>query len=111
MYYFYNSVRLNMEKFAIENEILLLEPVSFTLLIKRNLSTAWFTSIPDIDMSGRLNKINILISKEDYATTLKVLEKNLGETVEDTKLTASVSQSEKKLEVEVLQHRQSGKNI
>lgn len=100
-----------MEKFAIENEILLLEPVSFTLLIKRNLSTAWFTSIPDIDMSGRLNKINILISKEDYATTLKVLEKNLGETVEDTKLTASVSQSEKKLEVEVLQHRQSGKNI
>lgn len=111
MYYFYNSVRLNMEKFAIENEILLLEPVSFTLLIKRNLSTAWFTSIPDIDMSGRLNKINILISKEDYATALKVLEKNLGETVEDTKLTASVSQSEKKLEVEVLQHRQSGKNI
>lgn len=100
-----------MEKFAIENEILLLEPVSFTLLIKRNLSTAWFTSIPDIDMSGRLNKINILISKEDYATALKVLEKNLGETVEDTKLTASVSQSEKKLEVEVLQHRQSGKNI
>lgn len=111
MYYFYNSVRLNMEKFAIENEILLLEPVSFTLLIKRNLSTAWFTSIPDIDMSGRLNKINILISKEDYATALKVLEKNLSETVEDTKLTASVSQSEKKLEVEVLQHRQSGKNI
>lgn len=100
-----------MEKFAIENEILLLEPVSFTLLIKRNLSTAWFTSIPDIDMSGRLNKINILISKEDYATALKVLEKNLSETVEDTKLTASVSQSEKKLEVEVLQHRQSGKNI
>lgn len=100
-----------MEKFAIENEILLLEPVSFTLLIKRNLSTSWFTSIPDIDMSGRLNKINILISKEDYATALKVLEKNLGETVEDTKLTASVSQSEKKLEVEVLQHRQSGKNI
>lgn len=100
-----------MEKFAIENEILLLEPVSFTLLIKRNLSTAWFTSIPDIDMSGRLNKINILISKEDYATALKVLERNLGETVEDTKLTTSVSQSEKKLEVEVLQHRQSGKNI
>ncbi|XP_068984481.1 intermembrane lipid transfer protein Vps13 isoform X1 [Bombus flavifrons] len=102
-----SRVRLNMEKFAIKNEILLLEPVSFTLLIKRNLSTAWFTSIPDIDMSGRLNKINILISKEDYATALKVLEKNLGETVEDTKLTASVSQSEKKLEVEVLQHRQS----
>lgn len=99
-----------MKKFAIENEILLLEPVSFTLLIKRNLSTAWFTSVPDIDMSGRLNKINILISKEDYATAMKVLEKNLGETAEDKKFTASVNQSEKKLEVEVLQHHQSGKS-
>ncbi|OAD52957.1 Vacuolar protein sorting-associated protein 13A, partial [Eufriesea mexicana] len=104
-----SRVRLNMEKFTVENEILLLEPVSFTLLMKRNLSTAWFTSIPDIDMSGRLNKINILISKEDYATTMKVLEKNLGETVEDKKLTTSINQAEKKLEVEVLQHRQTDK--
>lgn len=99
-----------MKTFAIENEILLLEPVSFTLLIKRNLSTAWFTSVPDIDMSGRLNKINILISKEDYATAMRVLEKNLGETAEDKKFTANVNQSEKKLEVEVLQHHQSGKS-
>ncbi|CAK9800782.1 Intermembrane lipid transfer protein Vps13, partial [Anthophora quadrimaculata] len=104
-----SRVKLNMEKFSIEHEILLLEPVSFTLLIKRNLSTAWFTSIPDIDMSGRLNKISILISKEDYATALKVLAENLGETVEDKKLTSSVNQSEKKVEVEVLQHRQMDK--
>ncbi|CAL7938935.1 unnamed protein product [Xylocopa violacea] len=100
-----SRVRLNMEKFTIENEILLLEPVSFTLLMKRNLSTAWFTSIPDIDMSGRLNKINILISKEDYATAMKVLAENLGETVEDKKFTTSVNQAEKKLEVEVLHHQ------
>jgi len=79
-------VRLNMEKFTSENEVLLLEPVTFTLLMKRNLSTAWFTAIPDIEMSGRLNKINLLLSKEDYATILKVLEQNLGETFEDPKL-------------------------
>lgn len=78
-------VRLNTEKFISENEVLLLEPVTFTLLMKRNLSTAWFTAIPDIDMSGRLNKINLLLSKEDYATILKVLEQNLGETFEDPK--------------------------
>nr|XP_012230348.1 PREDICTED: vacuolar protein sorting-associated protein 13C isoform X2 [Linepithema humile] len=78
-------VRLNMEKFASENEVLLLEPVTFTLLMKRNLSTAWFTAIPNIEMSGRLNKINLLLSKEDYATILKVLEQNLGETFEDPK--------------------------
>ncbi|XP_076249315.1 vacuolar protein sorting 13C isoform X2 [Calliopsis andreniformis] len=103
-----SRVRLNMEKFAIENEILLLEPVSFTLLIKRNLSTAWFTSIPDIEMSGRLNKINVLLSKEDYATALKVLEENLGEKVEDTKVTQNISQTEKRLEVEV-HHYESDK--
>lgn len=80
-----SRVRLNTEKFISENEILLLEPVTFTLLMKRNLSTAWFTGIPDIDMSGRLNKINLLLSKEDYATILKVLEQNLGETFEDPK--------------------------
>lgn len=74
-----------MEKFTSETEVLLLEPVTFTLLMKRNLSTAWFTSIPDIEMSGRLNKINLLLSKEDYATILKVLEQNLGETIEDAK--------------------------
>lgn len=97
-----------MEKFTVENEILLLEPVSFTLLMKRNLSTAWFTSIPDIEMSGRLNKINILISKEDYATAMKVLEQNLDEAVEDKPFTSNVNQGDKKLEVEVLQHRPSG---
>ncbi|XP_029176856.1 vacuolar protein sorting-associated protein 13 isoform X2 [Nylanderia fulva] len=80
-----SRVRLNTEKFISENEVLLLEPVTFTLLIKRNLSTAWFTTIPDIDMSGRLNKINLLLSKEDYTTILKVLEQNLGETFEDPK--------------------------
>ncbi|KAL0119958.1 hypothetical protein PUN28_007968 [Cardiocondyla obscurior] len=80
-----SRVRLNMEKFTSENEVLLLEPVTFTLLMKRNLSTTWFTAIPDIDMSGRLNKINLLLSKEDYITILKVLDQNLNETFEDLK--------------------------
>ena len=85
-----SRVRLNTKQFTSENEVLLLEPVTFTLLMKRNLSTAWFTSIPDIDMSGRLNKINLLLSKEDYVTVLKVLEQNLGETFEDSKSVQAV---------------------
>ncbi|XP_053594598.1 intermembrane lipid transfer protein Vps13 isoform X2 [Microplitis demolitor] len=64
--------------FQTENEILLLQPVSFGLLIKRNLSS-WFTSIPDIDMYGRLEQIEVLMSKQDYAMILKVLEENLNE--------------------------------
>ncbi|XP_066591225.1 intermembrane lipid transfer protein Vps13 isoform X2 [Prorops nasuta] len=80
-----SRVRLDNNKFTAENEVTLLEPVSFILLMKRNLSTAWFTSIPDIDMSGRLNKINLLLSQEDYAMIMKVLEGNLGESIDDPK--------------------------
>nr|XP_050858456.1 intermembrane lipid transfer protein Vps13 isoform X2 [Vespula vulgaris] len=89
-------IRLNKIEFTIENQVLLLEPVSFTLLMKRNLSTAWFTSIPDIDMFGRLNKINLLLSQEDYATIMKVLEENLGESIEESKPTQTSGYSDKK---------------
>lgn len=100
-----SRVRLNMDKFTSENEVLLLEPVTFTLLMKRNLSTAWFTSIPDIEMSGRINRINLLLSKEDYATILKVVEQNLGETFEDAKpaqpaLPAAKSGQSEELEIQ-----------
>ncbi|XP_020707369.2 intermembrane lipid transfer protein Vps13 isoform X2 [Athalia rosae] len=78
-----SRVKLNTSDFVADNEVLLLQPVSFTLVIKRNLSTAWFTSIPDIDMSGRLNKIELLISQEDYGMMMKVLSENLGETIDD----------------------------
>ncbi|KAI4489144.1 hypothetical protein M0804_004642 [Polistes exclamans] len=91
-----SRIRLNKIEFTIENEVLLLEPVSFTLLMKRNLSTAWFTSIPDIDMYGRLNKINMLLSQEDYATVMKVLEENLGESVEEPKSTQIPEHFDKK---------------
>ncbi|KAI4483365.1 hypothetical protein M0802_013464 [Mischocyttarus mexicanus] len=91
-----SRIRLNKIELTIENEVLLLEPVSFTLLMKRNLSTAWFTSIPDIDMYGRLNKINLLLSQEDYATLMKVLEENLGETIEEPKSTQIPEHFDKK---------------
>lgn len=76
-------VKVNPIDFAAEKEVLLLQPVSFALIIKRNLSTAWFTAIPDIDMSGRLKKIELSISQEDYATIMRVLSENLGETIDD----------------------------
>ena len=74
---------MDVDSFKEENEVLLLQPVSFTLLLKRNLSTSWFRSVPDIDMSGRMNKINLLLSQEDYAMFMNVLSENLGETVEE----------------------------
>lgn len=78
-----SRIKLNKENFNAENEVLLLQPVSFTLLVNRNLSTAWFTSIPDIEMSGRLKAIELLLSHVDYTTVLQLLEENLGEVIEE----------------------------
>ena len=91
-------VRLSKENFHSENEVLLLQPVSFTLLVNRNLSTAWFVSIPDIEMSGRLERIELLLSQEDYAMILRVLEENLGESIEEQSHTQSiVTRNDRKL--------------
>lgn len=64
--------------------------------MKRNLSTAWFKSIPDIDMSGKLKTIELLLSQEDYATILRVLDENLGEMIEEPSRVQSVVQNTKK---------------
>lgn len=100
---------MNLDEFSIENEVLLLQPLSFALLIKRNLSTAWFTSVPDIDMSGRLNKIELLISQEDYGMVMKVLSENLGETIDDPE--SHVAQPSKALPAADWSRQQSGRML
>lgn len=35
----------------------MLNPTSFALIIKRNLSSGWFKEIPELDISGRLKSI------------------------------------------------------
>lgn len=63
--------------------MLLLQPVSFILQIKRNLSAAWYRAIPDVEMSGRLKRIDVLLNQEDYGTIMTTLSENLGEGAED----------------------------
>lgn len=78
--------------------MLLLQPVSFILQIKRNLSTAWFRGIPDIEMSGRLKRVDVLLNQEDYAMIMSTLSENLGESVEDggTVTTQTVAKVDRK---------------
>ncbi|XP_051160676.1 intermembrane lipid transfer protein Vps13 isoform X3 [Leptopilina boulardi] len=91
-----SRITLDVESFAEEDELLLLQPVSFTLLLKRNLSTNWFKSVPDIDMSGRMNKIHLLLSQEDYAMIMTVMDENLGEKSEEAQSNKVVARSERK---------------
>ncbi|XP_023289292.1 vacuolar protein sorting-associated protein 13 isoform X2 [Orussus abietinus] len=100
-----SRVRLNKDSFVPENEVLLLEPVTFMLLVKRNLSTAWFTSIPDIELFGRLKKIELLLSQEDYAMIMKVLNENLSESIDDSPPSRAVVQKDRKVAVDLHKSR------
>lgn len=35
----------------------ILDPTSFALIIKRNLSSSWYKELPELDISGRLKSI------------------------------------------------------
>lgn len=41
----------------------ILNPTSFALIIKRNLSSAWYKEIPELDISGRLKSIVVSASQ------------------------------------------------
>ncbi|XP_075230691.1 vacuolar protein sorting 13C isoform X2 [Lycorma delicatula] len=80
------------ENFEVEKP--LLQPISFKLLVQRNLSTSWFTDVPDLDIGGRFDTIHIILKKEDYVMLMTVLSKNFGESDEKTSVpvtTRSVS--------------------
>ncbi|KAK0157380.1 hypothetical protein PV328_011128 [Microctonus aethiopoides] len=91
-----SRVKLNENSFDTNNEVRVLQPINFGLLIKRNLSTAWYTSIPNIDVSGRLNQIEVLISREDYLMIMKVLEENFSENLGEPRTTQPINRVEKK---------------
>ncbi|KAJ8733309.1 hypothetical protein PYW08_001607 [Mythimna loreyi] len=75
----------------------LLRPTSFKLFVKRSLSL-WYESLPDLDVSGRMNTIAITIGHSDYKSIMKILNQNLqeGQKPEEKKpasLTKSTSKS------------------
>ncbi|KAF2903862.1 hypothetical protein ILUMI_02321 [Ignelater luminosus] len=57
----------------------LLQPVTFSLHVKRNLSTSWYNVVPDIDLSGKLDTITLLLSQTDYQMIMNTLSGNLSE--------------------------------
>ncbi|CAG9815731.1 unnamed protein product [Phaedon cochleariae] len=77
-----SRVQLN-EKSEVQSESSLLEPLTFTLIVKRNLSSSWYISIPDIDVFGKIGIIKLLLSKADYQMIMDILSGNLAEGKQD----------------------------
>lgn len=43
--------------YGLRNDVNILNPTSFALIIKRNLSAGWYKEAPELDVSGRLKSI------------------------------------------------------
>lgn len=42
-------------------DCLLLQPITFSLIVKRNLSSAWYTDHPDFDIVAKFDSIKVCI--------------------------------------------------
>lgn len=58
---------------GLKNDDNILNPTSFALIIKRNLSSGWYKEIPELDISGRLKSIvvSIFFKKLQNQTKIK----------------------------------------
>lgn len=45
--------------YGLRNDVNILNPTTFALIIKRNLSAGWYKEIPELDISGRLKTIEV----------------------------------------------------
>ncbi|XP_049694728.2 intermembrane lipid transfer protein Vps13 isoform X2 [Helicoverpa armigera] len=92
-----SCVKLDNDYKEAIHERKLLRPTSFKLLVKRSLS-AWYDTLPDLDISGRMKTIAITVGHCDYKSIMRILNQNLQEgqaKVDDKSATAMLKTSSK----------------
>ncbi|XP_077417334.1 intermembrane lipid transfer protein VPS13A isoform X1 [Vanacampus margaritifer] len=57
----------------------LLQPVSLEVEIQRNLSSNWYHSIPDIEITAHLMPLSLILSQDDMVVVFRTLSENLSE--------------------------------
>uniref|UniRef100_A0A669Q3C3 Vacuolar protein sorting 13 homolog A n=1 Tax=Phasianus colchicus TaxID=9054 RepID=A0A669Q3C3_PHACC len=67
------------EQNSLQTEVELLQPLNLEVAVERNLAAAWYNEVPDIEISGRLKPMNLILSQEDITTILRTLNENIGE--------------------------------
>ncbi|XP_049842368.1 LOW QUALITY PROTEIN: intermembrane lipid transfer protein Vps13-like [Schistocerca gregaria] len=72
-------VALDISVDKIVRECVLLQPISLVLAVKRNLSAGWYKNVPDLELQGRLDTVQVTLSQEDYRMVMRVLTGNLAE--------------------------------
>ncbi|XP_023292594.2 vacuolar protein sorting-associated protein 13 [Lucilia cuprina] len=69
--------------FGFKSKVNILDPTSFTLVVKRNLSFSWYKNLPEMDISGRLRCIDLNLFMDDYALIMSILNRNMREGVNE----------------------------
>ncbi|CAG7785731.1 unnamed protein product [Allacma fusca] len=59
------------------SEVSVLDPLSMSLEITRNVSSDWYTRIPPISINGQMESCFMRLSNEDFASVLAVSSENL----------------------------------
>ncbi|XP_017269300.1 vacuolar protein sorting-associated protein 13A isoform X2 [Kryptolebias marmoratus] len=62
-----------------QGEMQVLKPVSLDLDIQRNLSSNWYHSIPDIEITAHLKPLSLILCQDDMIVVLRTLSENLSE--------------------------------
>ncbi|XP_072321339.1 intermembrane lipid transfer protein VPS13C isoform X2 [Eucyclogobius newberryi] len=60
-------------------DVQMLQPISFELLVTRNLCYSWYNKIPGIQVQGILHELNMSLGEEDLSLLMKILVHNIGE--------------------------------
>ncbi|XP_057258116.1 intermembrane lipid transfer protein VPS13A isoform X6 [Pezoporus wallicus] len=66
------------EQGLLQTEVQLLQPLNLEVVVERNLAAAWYNEVPDIEISGLLKPMNLILSQEDITTILRTLNENIG---------------------------------
>nr|CAI5824993.1 unnamed protein product [Callosobruchus analis] len=89
------DLKITRIKIGHKNEVVkectLLQPLTFNVKVKRNLSLSWYKAIPDLDISGDIKVIQLKLSQTDYKLVMNILQHNLAEGKPETGTSTSVS--------------------
>ncbi|XP_056428779.1 intermembrane lipid transfer protein VPS13C isoform X2 [Hyla sarda] len=64
---------------SVQSDIQILHPINLCLSVNRNLAATWYHDIPDLNVKGHLNTMDVWLSHEDLSVLFNVLVENLGE--------------------------------
>ncbi|KAM4675969.1 intermembrane lipid transfer protein VPS13C [Discoglossus pictus] len=71
--------RTILEPGTTRSDIQILHPINLNLSVHRNLAATWYNEIPDAEVKGHLDTMDVGLSQEDVNVLLNVLVENLGE--------------------------------